>query len=130
MIFGDPRVPFDRPVQATSGFVPRSLDTGFIPTEMDPFSQVMLPRLARLPAGVHHPLVAESGVLPSTGAEAVAVAATAQPPSATAIKKRSMRMMPPALLMAIGVFPSPGRGNVRGGLDPSRLVSRGRNPGV
>ena len=133
MIFGDPRVPFSRPVQSTPGFTPRSFDTGFIP-EFEPYPQVMLPQFARLPAGVHQPLAAEPGGSPAAvqdpAAAAVAAQATAQPPSATAIKKRAMRMLPPGLVMALGIMPPPRAGNVRSGLNPDSLVAKGRNPGV
>jgi hypothetical protein len=126
MIFGESRVPFERPVQAGAGFVPRSLDTGFVP-EFDPFPQIMRVPMARLPAGVHHPLTAEPGVLPAPTATTAPVET---PPSATAIKRKGMHMMSPALIMALGIQPSPRRGGIRAGLDPSSLVTAGRNPGV
>ena len=129
MIFGEPRVPFERPVAGTAGFVPRSLDTGFIP-EIQAFPQIMPAVMARMPAGVHLPLSAEPGSLPAASPAAVAAAATPQPPSTAAIKNKSMGMMPIPLMMAIGVFPSPRSGGIRGGLNPSRLVQRGRNPGA
>jgi len=125
MIFGEPRVPFERPVQGTPGFVPRSLDTGFVP-EFQPYPMIMQTPMARMPAGVHQPLTAEPGSVPA----AVAAAAAPQPPSANAIKHKSMRMMPIPLMMAVGIFPSPRRGGIRSGLDPSRLVAGGRNPGA
>jgi hypothetical protein len=128
-----PRVPFARPVQATAGFVPHSMDTGFV--AYDPFPLVMMPQMARIPGGVHQPLASEPGALPpvSSGVITAAVTAaqtTAQPPSATAIKQRSMRMLPPSLIMALGILPAPRAGNVRSGLNPIAFVARGRTPGV
>jgi hypothetical protein len=102
------------------------MDTGFIP-EFDPFPQIMPAPMVRLPAGVHQPLAAEPGVLPTAAPAATPVAT---PPSATGIKKRSMHMMSPALIMALGIQPSPRRGGIRSGLNPSTLVTAGRNPGV
>lgn len=133
MILSEARVPFERPVQATRGFVPRSLDTGFIP--FDPFPYTMLPQMARIPGTIHQPLRAEPGALPPVSTKVVAAAATAaqataQPPSATAIKQRSMRMLPPSLIMALGVFPQPRAGNIRSGLDPMRAIATGRSPGI
>lgn len=125
MIFGEPRVPFDRPVQATPGFVPRSLDTGFIP-EIQPYPQIMPGIMARLPAGVRQPLAAEPGTVPA----ATAAGMTAQPPSATSIKQKSACMMSIPLMMALGIFPGPRAGGIRGGLNPAKLVSSGRNPGM
>lgn len=95
--------------------------------------QILLPQFVRLPKGVHQPVAAEPGSLPAQDASAVAAAAaqaTAQPPSATAIKKRSMRMMPLSLIMALGIIPPPRAGNVRSGLDPNAFIGKGRNPGV
>lgn len=130
MIFGEPRVPFERPVQGTAGYVPRTLDTGFIP-EIQAFPQIMPAVMARMPAGVHLPLSAEpGGTMPAANATAVAAAAAPQPPSANAIKQKSMGMMSIPLMMAIGIFPSPRSGGIHGGLNPSRLVQRGRNPGA
>ena len=130
MIFGEPRVPFERPVQGTAGYVPRSLDTGFIP-EIQAFPQIMPAVMARMPAGVHQPLTAEpGGTMPAASPEAVAAAAAPQAPSANAIKQKSMHMMPIPLMMAIGVFPSPRSGGIRSGLNPNSLVQRGRNPGA
>jgi hypothetical protein len=134
MIFGDPRVPFTRPASSTPGYVPRSMDAGFIPTDVGAaMPQILLPQFVRLPAGVHQPVSAEPGSLPAQapGAVETAVASvTAQPPSATAIKQRSMRMMSPALVMALGIIPPPRAGNVRSGLNPNAFINKGRNPGV
>jgi len=119
------RVPFERPVQASSGFVPRSLDTGFVAAENLPFPQVMAARLARLPAGVQQPLAAEPGTLP-----AAQPVDSGTPPSATGIvKAKRARMLPIPLLMTVGMF-SPPRGGVRAGLNPSKVVAAGRKPSV
>lgn len=127
MIFGESRVPFERPVQASTGFIPRSMDTGFVTPERNPFPQVMAAQLLRLPSGVHQPLTAEPGVLPqSTTPPAVP---TAQPPSGAAITKHRARMLPVPLLIRMGMMPMPSSG-VRAGLDPSKLVTGGRAPGV
>ena len=131
MIFGDPRVPFSRPASATPGFVPRSMDAGFIPTDVGAaMPQILLPQFVRLPSGVHQPVAAEPGSLPPQAPGAVAAAVTSQPPSATAIKARSMRLMSPALMAALGIIPIPRAGNVRSGLDPNSFVAKGRNPGI
>ncbi len=131
MIFGDPRVPFSRPAAATPGFTPRSMEAGFIPTDVGAaMPQILLPQFVRLPAGVHQPAAAEPGSLPPQAPGAIATAVTAQPPSATAIKQRSMKLMSPALMAALGIMPPPRAGNVRSGLDPNSLVAKGRNPGV
>lgn len=131
MIFGDPRVPFSRPAAATSGFTPRSMEAGFIPTDVGAaMPQMLLPQFIRPPAGVHQPAAAGPSALPPQEPGAVAAAVTAQPPSATAIKQRSMKLMSPALMAALGIMPTPRAGNVRGGLDPNSLVAKGRNPGV
>jgi len=127
--FGEARVPFERPVQASPGFMPRSLDTGFVAPENNPFPQIMAARLLRAPTGVHQPLTAEPGVLPQTAATAAAAAAP-QAPSGEAIKKRGMRMLPPPLLMRLGIFPGPRAVGIRAGLDPSRFVAGGRKPGL
>lgn len=128
MIFGEPRVPFERPVQATTGFIPRSLDTGFIAPEQIPFPQIMAARMQRLPGGVHQPTQAEPGVaLPP----AQPVAPAEQPPSANAIiKRKSARMLPIPLLMTVGMFSPPRSGGVRAGIDPTKIVARGRKPGI
>lgn len=128
MIFGEARVPFERPVQASPGFMPRSLDTGFVAPENNPFPQIMAARLLRAPTGVHQPLTAEPGVLPA--AAAAAAAAAPQPPSGEAIKKRGMRMLPPSLLMRLGIFLGPRTVGIRAGLDPSKFVASGRKPGL
>ena len=136
MLFGEPRVPFSRPTAGTTGFVPRSMDAGFIRTDVGAaMPQILLPQFVRLPAGVHQPASAEPGSLPAQDpaavqAAVVAAQATAQPPSATAIKKRSMRMMPMSLVMALGIIPPPRAGHVRSGLDPNAFINKGRNPGV
>lgn len=133
MLFGEPRVPFERPAAGTAGFVPRSLDAGFIPTDVGAaMPQILMPQLVRLPAGVHQPLKAEPGALPAQppGAVAAAAQAVAQPPSATKIKKRAMRALPPSLVMALGIMPPPRAGNVRSGLNPNAFIAKGRNPGV
>lgn len=136
MLFGEPRVPFERPTAGTTGFVPRSMDAGFIPTDVGAaMPQILLPQFVRLPKGVHQPVAAEPGSLPAQDPSAVAAAAaaaqaTAQPPSATAIKKRSMRMMPISLIMALGIIPPPRAGQVRSGLNPNAFINKGRNPGV
>jgi hypothetical protein len=131
MIFGDPRVPFSRPASATPGYVPRSMDAGFIPTDVGAaMPQILLPQFVRLPSGVHQPISAEPGSLPPQAPGAVAAAVTAQPPSATAIKQRSMRLMSPALVMALGIMPPPRAGNIRSGLEPNAFINKGRNPGV
>jgi hypothetical protein len=124
--FGEQRVPFDRPAAATPGFMPRSLDTGFIP-EFEPYPTVMLPQMARLPAGVHQPLTAEPGVLPSPTNPTTVAATPQQAPDVKVLKQRSLRMMPIPLLMALGIFPGP-RGGVRSGLNPDRFVKGGRRP--
>jgi hypothetical protein len=128
MIFGESRVPFERPVQATAGFIPRSLDTGFVAPENNPLPQIMAARLLRAPAGVHQPISAEPGVIPGTSSQPVTVTAT-QPPSGAAIKRRSAMRLPIPLLIRMGMMPMP-RTGIRSGLDPSRLVKAGRTPGL
>lgn len=134
MLFGEPRVPFSRPASGTPGFTPRSMDAGFIPTDVGAaMPQILLPQFVRLPKGVHQPAAAEPGSLPAQAPGAVAAAAaqaTAQPPSATAIQKRSMQRLPLSLVMALGIIPPIRAGNVRSGLNPSMFVAKGRNPGV
>jgi len=106
------------------------MDTGFI--AHDPFPLVMMPQMARIPGYIRQPLASEPGALPPVSSEAVAAAvaqATVQPPSAMAIKQRSMRMLPPSLIMALGIIPGPRTGNVRSGLNPVAFVARGRKPG-
>lgn len=134
MIFGDPRVPFERPAAGTANYVPRSMDAGFIPTDVGAaMPQILLPQFVRLPKGVSQPVAAEPGSLPAQAPGSVAAAVaqvTAQPPSATAIKKRSMRTLPVSLIMALGIIPPPRAGQVRSGLDPNSFVAKGRNPGI
>lgn len=125
MIFGEPRVPFERPVQATASFLPRSVDSGFIAAEQNPFPQIMPARLSRLPLGVHQPLTAEPGSLPA------ASPVTPQPPSPAKIRAKGARMLPLPLLMTVGMFSPPraGRG-IRAGLNPSAMVTAGQKPGI
>lgn len=123
MIFGEPRVPFERPVQATPGFVPRSMDTGFVAPEHLPFPQVMAARLSRLPMGVHQPLKAEPGVLPPASP-------VETPPSPAKIRAKAARMLPIPLLMTVGMFSPPRAGGIRSGLNPARMVAAGQKPGI
>ena len=125
MIFGEPRVPFERPVQATAGYHPRSMDTAFIAAEQNPFPQIMAARLARLPSGVHQPLAAEPGSLPGTAP----VPVTPQPPNPTKIRRKATRMLPIPLLMTVGMF-SPPRSGLRAGLNPAAMVAAGQRPGI
>jgi hypothetical protein len=126
------RTPFTRPVQATSNFVPRSLDTGFIP-EFEPFPLVMLPQMPRLPRGMHNPLASEpqSGGVPTAGTLPADPSGQSSVPAGvpSPVKMHAGRMMPPGLIMALGIMPS--ISGVRGGhVNPTTLVARGRKPGA
>jgi hypothetical protein len=138
------RNPFTRPVQATHKFVPSSLHTAFIP-EFQPFPTVMLPMLprsTRLPAGVHQPMAAEPqpGGAPTMGGFFGADAPGALPadPSGQSsvppsipspVKMSGGRMMPPGLIMALGIMPQI-RGVRTRHVNPSALVSGGRKVGL
>lgn len=124
------RTPFQRPVQATSRYMPRSLDTGFIP-EFEPFPSVMLPQMPRsirLPSGVRNPLASEpgSGGVPTSADPSGQSTIPAGTPSP--VRLRSGRMLPPNLVMALGIMPSV-RGVRSGRVNPSALIASGRKPG-
>jgi len=125
------RTPFTRPAQARANFVPRSIDTGFIP-EFEPFPMIMLPQMPRVPQGIRNPLASEpqgggvptAGTLPADASGQSSIPAGVPSP----VKMRSGRMMPPGLVMALGIMP-PVRGVRSGHVNPSRLVAAGRKPG-
>ena len=113
------RVPFSRPVQATPGFQPRALSTGF-PTHLRPFA-TMTPVYATYPRGISQPASAQPGGAPPAGAP---VAATAQPtPPATAASpgRRAGGGLSPYAIMRSGMVRAIGRGGPRAGLrlDPT-----------
>ena len=127
------RNPFTRPAQATANYVPRSLDTGFKP-EFEPFPMVMNPQMPRLPQGIRNPLAAEpqAGGVPTAG-DALPADPSGQSsiPSSvpSPVKMRGGRMMPPHMLMALGIMPGI-RGVRSGRNNPAALVASGRNPGT
>jgi hypothetical protein len=124
------RAPFTRPPQARSNFVPRSLDTGFIP-EFEPFPSIMFPQMPRIPQGIHNPMASEpqSGGVPTAGALPADPSGQSSVPAGTPspVKMRSGRMMPPGLVMALGVMPSI-RGVRSGRVNPTAMVATGRKP--
>lgn len=102
------RTPFQRPVQATSRYMPRSLDTGFIP-EFEPFPSVMLPQMPRsirLPSGVRNPLASEpgSGGVPTSADPSGQSTIPAGTPSP--VRLRSGRMLPPIWSWPSGSCPA------------------------
>jgi hypothetical protein len=122
------RAPFTRPPQARANFVPRSLDTGFIP-EFEVFPTVMLPQMPRIPQGIRNPLASEpqSGGVPTMGPampQAAGPAGVSSP-----IKMRSGFMFPPGLVQALGIMP-PIRGVRAGRVNPGAMVAAGRKPGM
>jgi hypothetical protein len=119
------RAPFTRPPEATPGFVPRSLQTAFLP-EFGPFPSVMQTPLATgLPLGVRNPMRSGPGALTPQADPSGQSSVPASVPSP--VKVKAGRMMPPGLIMALGIMPSV-RG-VRGGhVNPAAIVAAGRKP--
>ena len=126
------RNPFTRPVQATPGFVPRSLDTGFVP-EFGPFPSVMVPQMARLPMGIRNPLRSEpqGGGVPTAGTLPADPSGQSSVPAGipSPVKMHTGRMMPPWLIQALGIMPSV-RGVRAGYVNPAGIVASGRKPGM
>jgi hypothetical protein len=125
------RNPFTRPAQATSNYVPRSLDTGFIP-EFEPFPTIMLPQMPRIPRDIHNPMASEpqGGGVPTAGLPADPSGQSSIPAGVPSpVKMRSGRMMPPGLIMALGIMPSV-RGVRSGRVDPTAMIKSGRSPGA
>jgi hypothetical protein len=126
------RTPFTRPAQANPNFVPRSLDTGFIP-EFETFPMVMLPQMPRVPQGIRdlHAGQAQAGGVPTAGALPADPSGQSSVPAGTPspVKMRSGRMMPPGLVMALGIMPSI-RGVRSGRVNPSAMVATGRKLGA
>jgi hypothetical protein len=110
--------------------MPRSLDTGFIP-EFEPFPTIMLPQMPRIPQGIRNPMAAEpgsGGVPTASGLPADPSGQSSLPAGVPSpIKMRSGRMLPPALVMALGVMPSI-QGVRSGRVNPTALVATGRKP--
>ena len=122
MIFGAPTpVPFSPPVQATSGFVPRSFDTRFV-SEFEP-GPGMFPEALRLPAGINQPLASEPGHTISALQGAIGKA-KGLPRSPLAKGKMLTRALPARVRKAVAAD------QLRKRLNPDQLVSRGRNPGA
>ena len=128
------RAPFTRPSQATANFMPRSLDTGFIP-EFETFPMVMLPQMPRVPQGVRNPNDAgaelRTGGAPTAGDRPADASGQSSLPAGvpSPVKMRSGRMFPPSLIMALGIMP-PVRGVRTGRVNPSQLIAAGRKPGM
>jgi hypothetical protein len=126
------RNPFTRPASATPGYVPRSLDTGFNP-EFEPFPMIMMPQMPRIPQGIRNPMASEpqSGGVPTAGALPADPSGQSTVPAGvpSPVKMGSGRMMPPGLVMALGVMPSI-RGVRSGRVNPGALVAGGRKPGA
>lgn len=125
------RAPFTRPVQATSNFVPRSPDTGFV-SEFSPFPGVLNPYMGHLPVGIRQPLAAEpqGGGVPTAGTLPADPSGQSSIPAGipSPVRASMGRSMPPGLLMALGIMP-PIRGVRSGRNNPGAIVASGRNPG-
>lgn len=130
------RDPFRRPAAARPNFVPRSLDTGFIP-EFEPFPSIMVsPFFPRLPLGVRSQLAAEpqsGGVPTATGTMPLPADPSGQasiPRGIPSPVKGSMgRMFPPGLIQRLGIMP-PIRGVRAGRVNPTSWVAAGRKPAL
>jgi hypothetical protein len=130
------RDPFKRPASASSNFVPRSLNTGFIP-EFEPFPAIMpSPFFPRAPRGIHvsrHAEPQSGGVPMATGATTLPADPSRQssiPAGVPSPVKGSMgRMFPPGLIQALGIMP-PIRGVRAGRVNPGTVVAAGRKPAL
>jgi hypothetical protein len=124
------RTPFTRPSQANPNFVPRSLDTGFIP-EFETFPMIMLPQMPRVPRGISNPVAAQpqSGGVPTAGDVPAAVSAAAPAAAPAQVTMKSGRALPFAMIQAMGIMPGV-RGVRTGKVNPGALVASGRNPGT
>lgn len=109
MIFGQSRVPFDRPAAARRGFNPTLPNTGFVSNQV-PFS-TMLPEMAVIPGGIRQPLHAQPGVSRPSAPVATVPASAAVPGQVPATAKlpgrvsNAPRAINPALTMALGLMP-------------------------
>lgn len=120
------RTPFQRPAEARGSFIPRSPTTGFIP-EFGPFPAVMPPTMVQsLPVGVHNPLRSDPGSNQPIAADPSGQSSLPAGVPAP-VKVRSGRLMPPGLIMALGIMP-PIRGVRAGRVNPAALVAAGRVP--
>lgn len=117
------RNPFTRPAAGRRGFVPQSLRTQFVP-EFEPFPGIMHFPGARLPMGIHNSRRAEPG---AETPRADPSGQSSIPASIPSPVKMNARMMPPGLVMALGIMP-PVRGVRASRVDPSALVTGGRGP--
>lgn len=102
MIFGQARVPFNRPAAARRGFNPTLPNTGFVQNQV-PFA-TMLPGMAVIPSGIRHPLHAQPGVSVPAAPAAMPgqVPVTAKLPGRVSNAPRAIN---PALTMALGLMP-------------------------
>jgi hypothetical protein len=119
------RDPFQRPANARPGFIPQSLQTEFVP-EFEAFPTVMHWRGGRgLPRGVRNPPRSEPGAETPRADPSGQSSLPVSVPSP--VKMRAGRMMPPGLVMALGIMP-PVRGVRADRVNPLALVAAGRNP--
>lgn len=117
------RDPFQRPSNMKPGFIPRSLRTQFVP-EFEPFPSIMHFPGARVPRGIALPRASEPG---AETPRADPSGQSSLPASVPSPVKMNARMMPPSLIMALGIMP-PVRGVRSGRVNPSALVAAGRKP--
>lgn len=117
------RDPFSRPAGGRRGFIPQSLQTQFVP-EFDPFPMVMHFPGARVPRGIANPRRAEPGF---ETPRADPSGQSSLPASVPSPVKMNARMLPPGLVMALGIMP-PVRGVRANRVNPMALVAAGRKP--
>jgi len=119
------RNPFARPAAGRRGFIPQSLATQFVP-EFEPFPTIMHWRGGqRLPRGIRNPPRSEPGAETPRADPSGQSSIPASVPSP--VKMKAGRMMPPGLVMALGIMP-PVRGVRANRVNPLALVAAGRNP--
>lgn len=126
------RVPFERPVQASANFVPRSFDARMY-SDIDPMPQIMPPIAAGLPRGIRNPLEAEpaGGARAPSASQAPIMPATKPVgdfglpggPSPLALAQRATMALPPWVRRTVLAS------KLRSKLSASNIVARGRNPG-
>jgi hypothetical protein len=117
------RNPFQRPGNMKPGFIPKSLRTQFVP-EFEPFPGIMHFPGARLPRGVMNPRASEPGAETPVARPEDQAGLPASIPSPV---KMNARMLPPSLIMALGIMP-PVQGVRSGRVNPNMLVAAGRKP--
>lgn len=117
------RDPFKRPGAGQRGFIPHSLRTQFV-SEFDPFPMIMHFPGARLPRGIMNPPRSDPGFETPKADPSGQSSLPASVPSPVNV---TARMLPPGLIMALGILP-PVRGVRSGRVNPSALVAGGRRP--